>query len=88
MSRWEQFLTLAAQARHELVPSVNVVSAVRNRLIAARPQPVIEIDPEWIVFAAGSLVAAACSIVVSLHGWDLLLDPLVVFFQPMGDLLQ
>lgn len=88
MSRWEQFISLAAQARQEIVPAVNVVSAVRSRLAAVRPQPVIEIDPEWIVFAAGSLVAAACSVVVSLHGWDLLLDPLVVFFQPMGDLLQ
>lgn len=85
MISWERFDSLVKQAQGESVPVVDVVSAVRLRLAEVRSQPATE--SEWFVFAAASLAAAACVLVFSLPGWDLLVDPLVVFFQPLGDTL-
>ena len=68
MKKWEEFEALAAMARREPVPAVDVRAAVLRSLSRRSEVAVAAIDPLVIVCAAVSVAAAAVAIVLAAPG--------------------
>lgn len=73
---------LAARARQESVPAVDVAGRVLYRIREAR-RPM---ERRLAVFALGSLVAAAAAMVLVLPLITTFMDPLAAFLQQSADI--
>lgn len=73
---------LAARARQEDVPAVDVAGRVLYRIRDARGP----VEPRLAVFALGSLAAAAAAMVLVLPLISTLMDPLAAFLQQSADI--
>jgi hypothetical protein len=85
MNRMERFEQLAALARQEPVPALDVAPRVLATLGQSRPQPA-----SAPMFAFAGLALLAASVMVT-WAWDALLsisDPLGSLFHPLALVLQ
>lgn len=86
-SSLSDFERLAAAARREPFPHVNVTGQVLAR-IRRSGYPVARIDSPALVFAGAALAAAALVAIWALPAWDSVHDPLVALFKPLSLVLE
>ncbi len=87
MNKIEQFELLAAQARHERAPTINVVG---NVLGEVRARSYVSFAPTrpLAIFTGLSLSAAALVFLLALPAWESECNPLAAMFEPIARLLQ
>ena len=83
----EQFARLAAVARSEQPPRIDVAEQVRATVDRLAYRPAWQESP-LLMFAGASLVAAALVAAVALPAWESVQDPLVAFCRPFSNLLE
>ncbi len=88
MTTWEKFERLAAIARREPVPALDVRVAVLRSLSRRSEVAVAAVDPLVIVCAAVSVAAAVVAVALLLPGWDTVGDTLVTCLNPLTLVLQ
>jgi len=87
----EQFARMAAAARAEQPPRIDVAERVRATVDRLAHGPTIYAawqQSPLLVFAGASLVAAALVAAVALPAWESVQDPLVAFCRPFSNLLE
>jgi hypothetical protein len=87
MNKLEQFELLAAQARRECAPTINVVG---NVLGEVRARSYVSLAPTrpLAIFTGLSLSAAALVVLLALPAWESECNPLAAMFEPLARLLQ
>jgi hypothetical protein len=85
---WGKFERLAAMARRESSPTVDVRAAVLRSLSRRSEEAPAAVDPLVIVCAAVSVAAALVAIALVLPGWDTVGDTLVTCLNPLTLVLQ
>jgi hypothetical protein len=79
MTEWERFQRLAALARRDPAPRLDVAArALRTIRAIKSPQTV---DLPMLIFSGVSLVAASIGIVLAMQAWSPLSDSLSGMFQ-------
>lgn len=86
MTRWERFRELAAAARSEPVPPLDVTA----RVLAALREPDRPKEPwlAWLAMTGASLASAGILLAWAVEGWVSLTDPLSVWFASLLVVLQ
>ncbi|HUY35718.1 MAG TPA: hypothetical protein VMV69_23445 [Pirellulales bacterium] len=82
MPEWQAFENLAAKARSEVAPSLDVVGQVLHSL-RARSRRASRVDTPLLLFAGAALVAAVLLATFALPAWDSVHNPLVFQFKPL-----
>jgi hypothetical protein len=87
MNKIEEFELLAAQARHEHAPAINVVGHVLSEV---RARSYVSLTPTrpLAIFTGLSLSAAALVVLLALPAWESECNPLAAMFEPIARLLQ
>ena len=86
MNNWERFETLAARARHETGPHVEVTPGVLNE-IRRTPAGQLANLPLWL-FSGLSLVAASIVLLLATETWIAATDPLLTLFDTLTMVMQ
>ena len=85
---YEEFEQLAALARREPAPRVDVRAAVLRSLSRRTEVTVADMDPLMLVCAGVSVAAAAVALALVLPAWDTVGDTLVTCLNPLTLVLQ
>jgi hypothetical protein len=86
MNRWEHFETLAARARDETGPRIDVTARVMDQLRRRAVAPAA--DWPLRLFSALSAAAAATVLVLAVQSWMVAVDPLNGLFDTLTMVMQ
>jgi len=74
---WEEkFMLLAARARAEEVPHVNVAPEVLTLLTSGRPEPLTVAENLWMWLAAGASAVAVPAAMIAMSAYNASMGPL------------
>ncbi|HVC97312.1 MAG TPA: hypothetical protein VND64_26765 [Pirellulales bacterium] len=82
MLEWQTFEKLAARARGEVAPRVDVAAQVLQS-VRTRSCRASRIDAPLLLFAGAALAAAILLATFALPAWDSVHNPLVFQFKPL-----
>lgn len=92
MDQLKQFERLAAAARRECPPKVDVARQVVATVESWRRQPSVYgawmADSPLLAFAGLSLAAAILVGILALPAWESVQDPLVAFCKPLSTIFE
>jgi hypothetical protein len=86
MNNWERFEALAARAREETGPRVEITARVLRDIRRAPPERIAEFSL-W-AFSGLSLAAASIVAVLAIQSWTTLSDPLSGLFDTLTMVMQ
>jgi hypothetical protein len=86
MTELERFARLAAKARGEQSPAVDVTDRVLRDIRQRVRQE--SLNPPWLVFSGLSLLAASIVAVLAIESWAVLADPLSGLFDSLTMVMQ
>ncbi len=82
----EQFAQLAARARQESPPPVDVTAQVVADL--RRVRPLEPVDRTMLIFSALAVAASLAVAAWGLDAWSMLSDPMANLMQPLSGVMQ